>query len=603
MNSKTSIISVVILLLLGCISYGDGEFSNSEKESLFHELINNSRTTWIQAGAIEVTREQYKAPTTTDENEILSEISKRIQDYQNNEDKPEKAEYLQKMKLDATPFNTRYQMSNEYTMKTTNVLKYDGTRFYLDITVDSREDSVKLPYELKGNYKTEEFNMDWNSRRISCFDGEKEIMYTPSINHALIETPDYYSNGRISLIRKGIIFWGYGNLTYEKLTEMKSSVVEQNVDGRSEIVLTLSDEFDSESIFILDPSKDYAPISWVENTRDSSTVHLYSGYKLISNNWVPTSIIIEKFDKDTNELKEGDYLTITKISGEVPSSSDFVVDFVPDTLIEHRYDITEPQLIYFYANASKTDLLLSERKAYIESEGKRIQNCATSSLQFAALQLGKDILDNQLSEIVNTEDMTSSLKDMKSYAENKGFNCKAVTTDIQTLKDLSGCQAILHIPGKNHFVLLDHIDENYVWIIDLTENKFYYRISVGTFDMEWTEGTALLLSNQQISLSSDAVEINDDQLIGYTGGYGWACTYLLQSYHIEFCQFYGELCYGDFEMVFTRYGCDIAENGVCTDEVMTQKYTVPCRNDPEKPEDCIFNYEEKIYLFLIACQH
>ncbi|MBN2589455.1 MAG: hypothetical protein JXA96_06310 [Sedimentisphaerales bacterium] len=600
MNSKTSIISIVILLLCG-VSYAGNELSSSEKELLFQKLTSNPKTTWIQAGTMEAIHEVYRAATTTDEDVILSQISKRIEEYQADDNKAEAAVELQKMVLDAIPFNIRYHLSNEYTMKTTKVLKFDGKRFYCDINVDSRVDSVKLPDELKSNYKTDEFNMDWNSRSIICYDGEKNTIYNPSVNHAIIDSDDNFPSGSISILKMGIIHWGYSSFTYDILTELPSSAVEISVDGHSGINLTLNDKSGSEMIFVLDPEKEYAPLSWVVNTQDSTIIHLYSDYKLVSDSWVPTSIIVEKFDKMTNKLLEGDYMTISKISGEIPSSSSFVVDFAPNTMIEYTYDITKPQLKYFYSNYLNTDLLLAERMAYMESEEKQLQNCATASLQYAALQLGRDILNSQLSELVNPADLKTNMKEMKKYVENQGLFCKVVKTDLQTLKDLSGCKAILHIPGKNHFVLLDHIDQSYVWLIDLTKNNFYYRINVSFLSMEWTEGTALLLSNQPIVLQSEVMEIPDDLLIGYIGGSGYSCTYRLQYLTMITCLYMHPNCFGIFELIYPQWACEVAESGTCYEGFTIDKLTWPCINHPELPYTCARNLDMKQEYYTWGC--
>lgn len=601
MKSKTSIISILILMLFCRFCLADVELSGKEKEQLFKTLTNNFKSTWIQAGTIEAVQEEYRAPKTTDEKAILSEISKKIKEYVSNDNKAEVAEYLQKMALDAIPFNIRYRMSNEYTMKTTKVLKYDGKRYYYDIKVDSRVDSVKVPDELKSNHKTDQFNLTWNGRRILCDNGEKNTMYTPAVNHAFVGSSENFQNDSISLLTKGIIPWGYGTCTYDKLIKIESSAVAKTVDGHSEIHLSLINTDGSESIFVLDPEKAYAPISWVTNKADSTTINLYSDYKFVSDSWVPTSIVMEKFDK-THKLLEGDYITITKISGEVPSTSSFVVDFIPNTLIEYRYDNTKPDLQYFYSNTANSDLLLAERMAYMEAEGKQLQNCATSTLQYAALKLGNDILSSQLSELVNPDDSTTSMKDMKKYAESKGLYCKAVTTDIQTLKELSGCQVILHLPDKNHYVLLDRIDQNYIWLIDLTKDNFYYRANASLYNMEWTEGTALLVSNQPITLPSGATEIPDAYLIGYTGGLGYSCTYLMQKTLIIPCLYNETNCYGIYELMLQRIGCELAESGICLEDFRIEKFTWPCINYPAEPYMCKWDVDNRVIYYTLSCQ-
>ena len=76
---------------------------------------------------------------------------------------------------------------------------------------------------------------------------------------------------------------------------------------------------------------------------------------------------------------------------------------------------------------------------------------------------------------------------MKYFLQGFGFYCRAVKTNINTLKNLKGCKAILHFPGKKHFVVVDRIDDKYVWIIDFSSAKFYDRTDISFFDMDWTE--------------------------------------------------------------------------------------------------------------------
>ena len=367
MNYKWKAIIIVISLFLCTVTYADREMDKAEIEQLFKYLTTNPKEKWIEAGTIEVTKEEYRAAITTDERFISSAISECIEEYQKNDNKVEVAEYLQKMALDAIPFNIRYNLSNEYRMKTIYLIKFDGDKYYCDITVDSREDSIKTTDELKANYKTEEFNLDWNGKRIICFDGQESTLYTPLVNHASIEPADLMPNATISLLNSGLIPWGYGNFSYDKLSNCTFSADEKFVDGHLEIHFKIVDTSGIEHLIILDPKKDYAPLSWIINDETTTKVNLYDEYTLVSGSWVPASIVIEKFEKDTDKLLSSDCLVFTKINGEVPTSKNFKVDFVPNTFIEHTYDIARPQLKYYYSNIANTDLLLAERKAYILS--------------------------------------------------------------------------------------------------------------------------------------------------------------------------------------------------------------------------------------------
>ena len=117
---------------------------------------------------------------------------------------------------------------------------------------------------------------------------------------------------------------------------------------------------------------------------------------------------------------------------------------------------------------------------------------------------------------------------MKRFVQQMGLYCRAVKIDIQTLKSLNNCEVILHIPGKKHFVVLEAIDDKYVWSIDLASNKFYYRTDINFFGMDWTEGTALLVSNQPIQLQDGISDIDDSQLADIIGAAGYYLQQLLQ---------------------------------------------------------------------------
>jgi hypothetical protein len=94
------------------------------------------------------------------------------------------------MKLDATPFNVRHELSNEYTMNSTEQVKFDGKRFYWEINVDSRSDSVKPGRDLAGNHMTQQFDLETNKRRIFAWDGEKYTTYFLPGNNAIVKEGD-----------------------------------------------------------------------------------------------------------------------------------------------------------------------------------------------------------------------------------------------------------------------------------------------------------------------------------------------------------------------------------------------------------------------------
>jgi len=189
---------------------------------------------------------------------------------------------------------------------------------------------------------------------------------------------------------------------------------------------------------------------------------------------------------------------------------------------------------------------------------------------------------------------------MKQSAQNSGLYCRAVKTDMETLKSLYGCEVILHIPGKNHFVVLGDIDSSYVWSIDLTNNKFFYRTDLNFFDMDWTEGTALLVSDQPIQIQGNFTEIAEAGLHTITGGAGYSCTRLLQGEYIVLCDYALGECAGYYEIHFERWGCEAAESGSCRSSWMHRAWKCPCIEDPYDPLNCIGNEDWTVY-WMRAC--
>ena len=600
MKTKHFLLTIILLLSVSCVAFADRQLERAEILQIFEKLTVQPRKTWIPAGTIEATHEEYRAPKTTDLNEINNRINEKIQEYQSNTNKRELTENLQKMRLDAIPFNVRYRLSNEYTMDSTVVIRFDGDRFYWEINVDSRTDSIKPGADLEGNFMTEQFDLDWNGRRIFAWDGENYTMYCLPGNHAFVDAKGSMPHVVNGALTAGLIPWGYGHYTYRNLSALESSAVEKYIDGQIQIHLTLNNSDGSEMVFVMDPGKDYTVISYLITGLDTKISKQYGNFQLVSGNWVPTVILIERYDSWTNKPLASDLWNFTMISGEAPMPWSFNVEYEADALIEYRSYVTAKPAMYRYSQRVDTNLLLAERLAFAASEGTQPQNCATAALKYVALQLGKDVTDRQLARLVNESDKTTNLSAMKQFAQGLGLYCRAAKLDIKTLKSLDGCEVILHIPKRNHFVVLGDIDDRYVCSIDLTNDKFYYRTDVDFFGMDWTEGTALLISNQPIQIQDNFTEIEQTRLRTMIGGAGYSCTRLLQEYDVDYCTYVGGGCEGYCEVYLTRYGCEAAESGSCSSSRMLRYVESPCINDPYNPDACTIT-GEWTYYYMRAC--
>ena len=600
MKTKHAALAIVFSLFVNCVVFADRPLDRTEILQIFQTLTNQSRKTWIPAGTIEATREEYMAPKTTDPNEINNKIKEKIQEYQANPNKHELTENLQKLRLDAIPFNVRYRLSNKYTMNSTVVVRFNGERFYWEINVNSRTDSVERDENLSGNFMTRHFELNWNKRRIFAWDGERYTAYSLPGNHAIVDSKGAFPRAVNGPLTAGLIPWGYGYYTYEKLSAADSSAVETDVAGQTQINLMLNSSDGLGMFLVLDPDKDYAVLSSTMTGLGNSIISKqFSNYQSVSGNWVPATILIERYDATSNRLLARDSWNFTVVSGDAPAPEGFSVEYETDALIECYSDVMDRPAMYRFSNTVDTDSLLAERLAFAASEGIQAQNCATVALKYAAAQLGKDIADDELAQLVSDPNKDTSLYEMKQFIQGQGLYCRAVQTDIQTLKSLEDCEIILHIPGKKHFVVVDTIDSEYVWAIDLASNKFYYRTDIDFLGMDWTEGTALLISDQPIHLQGNYTEIDDDQLGGIIGASGYTCTRVLQTYYYVLCDYIAGGCDGFFEIHFFRLGCEAAESGSCSSSVMVRYWESPCLDSPYNPGSCILG--EWTFYYMRAC--
>jgi len=599
MNLKCFVSAMVFLSSVGSVVFADRPLERAEILQIFQKLTSQPRKTWVPAGTIEATHEEYMALKTTDPNEIERQIKERVQEYQNNPNKPELTENLQKLKLDAIPFNVRYRLSNEYTMNSTVVVRFDGERFYWEINVQSRTDSVKPNKDLEDNFMTGQFDLNWNAKRIFAWDGEKYTTYFLPGNHAIVDSTGKTPHVVNGPLTAGLIPWGYGYYSYENLAAADSSADEKYIDGQTQIHLTLNKSDGSEMFFALDPGKNYAVMSCsVTKPGNLIIAKQYSDYQLISGNWVPATILIEQYEPASKKPLASDFWHFTRISGDIPERNSFSVEFENDALIEYRSAVTDNPLMYRHSPLVNTDLLLAERLTFAATEGAQPQNCATIALKYVASQLGKEVTGQELAQLVSEPNRSTSLYAMKQFAQSKGLYCRTVKTDIKTLKGLYGCQVILHIPGKNHFVVLAGIDNEYVWCIDLASDKFYYHTELDFFGMDWTKGTALLVSNNPIQ--GNFTEIDDDQLSNIIGAAGYTCTRLLQTYNVIFCSQVGGECGGMYQEYYTRYGCEAAPSGSCTGSRMIRYGEAPCVESPYDPYQCALTGEWTCY-YMRAC--
>ena len=116
--------------------------------------------------------------------------------------------------------------------------------------------------------------------------------------------------------------------------------------------------------------------------------------------------------------------------------------------------------------------ILEDKVAVLETPEPDKANCATAAVQHIAKQFSKNVQQSQLASMVSDETKKTSLYVMKQTLESVGLNCMAITTDLETLGRIPDCTKVLHLALSNHYVILDHIDRDGIWVIDLLNRKF-----------------------------------------------------------------------------------------------------------------------------------
>ena len=574
----TFVLAAALCLSLAAMASAQRTLERAEILEIFQELTDQPRRTWIPAGTIEAAHQEYAPAKTTDPALISREIEERVQAYQNSTSKIERSEELQKLKLDAIPFNVRYELANEYAMTSTVVVKYDGNRFYWEIDVDSRQDSVEPGPELAGNFMAKKFDLNWNGKRVFAWDGQAYTTYTASGNQAVVDAAGRFPRGVNGPLTAGLVPWGHDHFSYDKLSTAEVLASEVVLDGITQIEMTVDWADGASATFNLDPAKGYAVTSCtLPATFEIAVVYNCSDYRQVAGRWVPMSILVERRNAITDALLRSDQWTITAIDGALPQADAFGVGFQADARVEYLSTVTEEPAVYTYSHSVDTEQLLAERLTYAATRDSVRQNCATVALKQAARDLGRPIPAGTLASLVGEAGQTS-LYDMKEAARGAGLYCRAVQTDLATLKTLDAVKAILHIPGEDHFVLLDRVDDRYVWLIDLTNDEFYYRQSVDFFPMEWSQGVALLLSDQPVTAALS--DIDDGTLGTLVGADGWDCTRVIQDEHWYYCDYLPGGCEGTYRYHWLRYGCEPAASGTCTTKMLVRYQESPCIPDP-----------------------
>jgi hypothetical protein len=557
MKMMHRLFTVLTLLYVSGLVVAERQLERDEILQMFRVLTDQPRDTWIQKGVI-------------------------------------RAEHLE------------YKASTELIIDSTVTIRYDGNRFYWEINIDS----CSAEQEISERVSRDRIDLERNARRVFIWDGQKYTMYFRPGNHVIVteDTSDMpvLVNGPLTA---GLVPWGIGVYTYERLSAAQVSAVERQEGGRDEIRLTINMSGMPQMTMVLDPGKNYAVLSNnMTYAGQSFTLKTCSDYRLISDRWVPGTMEIEKYDdsKPSPTLIAYDSWRITSIDAGIADAAPFSVDYESNAFVEHYTDMSKKPLSYYCSPEVDTESLHRKRIEIAASQKTETQNCATAAVKYVASKLGKDVTQQQLAALVNANNRTTNLHAVKELVSGMNLNCLAVRTDVQTLANLTDCCAILHLPGEKHFVVLDHVDDVSVWLIDLDRDRFYFPVRRDAFKLDWPVGTALVVSRQSIQLQSGMKEIGDDDLKRIVGAdsFGtYSCTQLLQDATTVFCsETVSGFCQGRYRQYFKRYGCELAEQGgSCYGSALVGSIWCSCVENMAWPGECASDgvfYEQVIR----ACQ-
>ncbi len=571
------------------LAVADRSLSDSEIKAILKQLCNNPARGWIENGTIVAVHEEYCAPQITDESQILQKIEQAKEKYIASNYKPEIDPDLQAMKLEAMPFNVRYRISNEYTMTTKVIIHVNGLKYYKQIDVLNRTDTIRPP--LGHTFMYDHFNLEWNANRVTVWDGNRYTRYSNSTKYATISESSRVNNDPTNIqsaLTAGFIHWGSGNFSYDNLIDSAEiSGMESEIDSQMKVNLKITFSYGNEYCFTLAADKNYATESCTISLPNNTThTWQYYDYKLFGNSWIPSEIAMEKYDGkwSSPRLVSSDIWRFTLIDTSIPDEKAMTVDMAEDALIEHYVPNRQKALMYLKSSQTEegdgidSEELLAIRLA--ASETTSTQNCATLAMKYIAPKMGVTVNDSQLSSIISSSDSTTSLYHLGQFANSLGLYTQAVNTDIETLKTLSHYKIILHIPGNNHFVVVGNIDDDYIRLIDLAKNKFYYRTKLNQFDFDWTEGTALIISSQPLALpdTTQVLDLAQQQAIRgaacETGFY--SCSNLLQPEEIFYCI---SSCEGTYDYFYERWGCICDTSGSCSGQILPRLIYSMCIDD------------------------
>jgi hypothetical protein len=538
------ILPVVLGVCLLINAFGDRKFDPAETDHLLRLLTQQPRRSWLPYGTIHARHLQYQ------------EFENKITD-------------------------------------SSEVIHFDGDRYNWVVTLNPSEsldmnrsstigpDGVQTP--------TEDFLMNRTNQYI--WNGQKQVRYYIASGYAIVALgQETASSSLFGPPTAGIVPWGHGDCSLAVLRLNGPTVYELNGENGTTVLLEYTETKYRPSAqvrFVLDPSADYAVLSYSIENELALLRNTYSDYQQIGGFRVPRKIMIERFDKRTDpaRLISYDDWNFEHIEFKQPAEAVFTADFAPGTVVELQPSQSLKTFMYHAPENQDIEPLLEDKISLLSDSALHPGNCATAAVRHLSRKYGRPIAAEKLHSLVSSDTQTTRLTDLKAALEEAGFECMAVTTDITSLGKFSNCTKIVHLPVNNHYVIVDRIEADSVWVIDLLNRQFYWKKELKEFMQEWTDGTALLVSDSPIDVPLDSrfIYLETAQLASITGGnFGtYSCTDKLQDSEHILCDLpVGFLCSGLYYKIYERYGCKEDRNGgTCVGKMMIGYESTHCINN------------------------
>jgi hypothetical protein len=443
--------------------------------------------------------------------------------------------------------------------------------------------------------------MESNKERLFVWDGQTYTLYFEAGNQAITYDAPEIPVRVSGPLTAGVIPWGGGVFTLEKLTAAQGSATRTQADEGPQIEMAIHLDNQLDMQLVLVPDKNYAVRSCtLERPGTSKTVQTYGNFTLQGERWIPMNILVERFD--TDGLIASDSWEITALQSQAVEKDAFKLSFKEKTRVEYHTPVLDKPAFYRHSSHMDTKSLLDKRIQADLKKNVQKQNCGSVAVGYILEKLGAEATDAELASLVNDGSKDTSLYQIRRLVQQKGLHSAAVKTDTATLSKLKDCQLLLHLPTKKHFVVLDRIEDKSVWLIDLDRQTFYHTMDLDAFRQEWA-GIALVVSSQPLSVP-DCIPVPDDVLRKIKGAADFSCTKLIHDYDVFLCpDMILGLCGGRYYMYYQRWACEPSNHAgdFCEGTDLIGHVYSPCAEDWYYPGTCNITGDFRVF-YIRACE-